>query len=102
MTSRRGNTSSAPGGGPARAPAEGGEATATLQFKRPKLPWRRLLLGSSGAGAVAGAVWLGRAAVVPEAGAAPAPPAPATEAPAPPPSAPAEPSDYTQRVVAFV
>src|SRR6516162_513018 len=75
-----------------------------LRFKRPKLTWRRLVLGSLGVGAAAGALWLGRAATVPHADAAPAPPAaqepPATHAPAP--AAPADPSDYTKRVVAYV
>ena len=76
----------------------------TLQFKRPKMTWRRLLLGSLGAGAVAGAVWLGRQAAVPEAGAAPAPPAePVAPAPqAAPPAASSLPSDYSQRAVAYV
>jgi hypothetical protein len=78
---------------------------AILRFNRPKLTWRRLVLGSLGAGAVAGALWLGRAATVPHADAAPAPPAPApqaTAAPVTPPPAPAEPSDYTKRTVAFI
>lgn len=72
-----------------------------LPFKRPKLTWRRLLLGSLGLGAVAGVVWLGRAVALPGAEAAPPAPAPAA-AEAPPPPAPAEPSDYTKRVVAYV
>jgi hypothetical protein len=76
----------------------------TLQFKRPKLTWRRLLLGSLGAGAVAGAIWVGRAATQPEAGAAPAPqtePAPQPP-PAAQPAAPAEKSEYSQRAVAYI
>jgi hypothetical protein len=73
----------------------------TLQFKRPKMTWRRLLLGSLGAGAVAGAVWLGRQAAVPEAGAAPAPqPEPAAQAPQTAP--PALSSEYSERAVAYV
>jgi hypothetical protein len=75
-----------------------------LRFKRPNLTWRRLVLGSLGVGAAAGALWLGRAATVPHADAAPAPPAtqeaPAAHAPAP--AVPADPSDYTKRVVAYV
>jgi hypothetical protein len=76
----------------------------TLQFKRPKLTWRRLLLGSLGAGAVAGAVWLGRRAAVPEAGAAPPPQAePAAPSPqAAPPPASDMPSEYSERAVAYV
>jgi hypothetical protein len=75
----------------------------TLPLRRPKLTWRRLLLGSLGAGAVAGAVWVGRLATAPEAEAAPAPPAETTAAaPAPSAAAPAEPSDYSQRVVAYL
>jgi len=78
----------------------------TLQFKRPKVTWRRLLLGTLGVGAVAGAVWLGRAVLVTKADAAPLPPAPpetpaaTTSAPAPPVAA--EPSDYSRRMVAYV
>jgi parvulin-like peptidyl-prolyl isomerase len=80
---------------------------AILRFKRPKVTWRRLALGSLGAGAVAGALWLGRAATVSHADAAPAPPAPAPAPQAPAaqvPAAPAsaEPSDYTRRTVAFI
>src|SRR5690242_12081986 len=80
---------------------------AILRFKRPELTWRRLVLGSCGAAAVAGALWVGRAVIVPHADAAPAPPAPAPLAPAAqaaPPSAPVAgaPSDYTQRTVAFL
>jgi hypothetical protein len=76
----------------------------TLRFKRPRMTWRRLVLGSLGAGAVAGAVWLCRLATLPEAGAAPAPPAePAAQSPTPtPPLAPAEPSAYSERAVAYV
>jgi hypothetical protein len=73
-----------------------------LRFKRPELTWRRLLLAALGVAAVAGAVWLGRAATVPQAAAAPpaAPEAPPAQ-PAPP-AGPAEPTAYTQRVVAYV
>jgi hypothetical protein len=76
----------------------------TLQFKRPKLTWRRLLLGSLGAGAVAGAVWLGRMAATPEAGAAPAPPSDPVAQPAPtaPAAAPSDPSEYSERAVAYI
>src|SRR5579884_3302752 len=78
---------------------------ATLPFKRPKLTWRRLLLGALGGGAVAGAVWLGRLATTPQADAAPpspagAPAAPAAQAPTPP--AAEDPTDYTQRAVADI
>ena len=68
------------------------------------MTWRRLLLGSLGAGAVAGAVWLGRVATLPEAGAAPAPPAePSGQSPAPtPPPATPQPTDYSERAVAYV
>src|SRR5947209_1577591 len=81
--------------------AEGGETMTTLRFKRPKVTWRRLLLVSLGAGAVAGAIWLGRLATLSEAVAAPPAPgeAPAAQ-PAPPPAA--EPSQYSLRVVAYV
>src|SRR5262249_5097859 len=77
---------------------------AILRFKRPSLTWRLLVLGSLGAGALAGAPCLLRAGPLPRADAAQAPPAPAPQAPAaqaPQPAA-AEPSDYTQRTVAFV
>jgi hypothetical protein len=77
----------------------------TLRFKRPNVTWRRLLLGSLGAGAVAGAVWLGRLAATPQAEAAPPPAtaeAPAAPAPLPAPLLTGDPNDYTQRAVAFV
>jgi len=76
----------------------------TLRFKRPKLTWRRLLLGSLGAGAVAGSVWLGRLATMPEADAAPPPPAASAAAPvpAPPANPPADPSEYSLRHVAYI
>jgi hypothetical protein len=76
----------------------------TLPFRRPKLTWRRLLLASLGAGAVAGAIWLGRAGSQPEAAGAPAPPA--DQAPQAAPPAPTlattESSDYSQRAVAYL
>ncbi len=76
----------------------------TLQFRRPKLTWRRLMLGSLGAGAVAGALWAGHAATQPQAEAAPQPPA-EQAAPSPqsaPAPAPAESSDYSERAVAYI
>ncbi len=76
----------------------------TLQFKRPKVTWRRLLIGALGVGAVAGAVWLGRSVSGGQAEAAQVPPAPETPAasPVPPPSVAADSADYSHRVVAYV
>jgi hypothetical protein len=75
----------------------------TFPFRRPKLTWKRLILATLGAGAVTGAIWLGRSATQPQADAAP-PTQPTTEAPTPappPPTATEDPSYYSQRVVAF-
>lgn len=73
-------------------------------FKHPKRTWRRWLFAGVGVGAVTAAVLYGRHAVQPRAEAAPPPPLPQAAAPAPaaqePP--PATPSEYTQRVVAYV
>jgi hypothetical protein len=75
----------------------------TLRFKRPKLTPRRLLFGSLAAGAVAGALWIGRLATTSEAGPqAGAPPAATAEAPKPPPAASTGDAEYTKRAVAFV
>lgn len=73
----------------------------TLSGARRKLTWRRLVLGGVGLGAVSAALWWGRGATQSSADAAPPlPPTPPAQQPAPPP--PPAPSDYTQRVVAYV
>ena len=76
-----------------------------IPFKRPKVTWRRLLVGVLSAGAVVGAVWLGRAVLAGRADAAQVPQAP-TEPAASPPAPPAPPtadaSDYSRRLVASV